>query len=185
MTEKKSKTPGTVELVLVLFLISAVTALLLGFVNFITEDRIAQIKAGDTSEAMTEVMPGDYKFVSLEGDWDSELVSSVYSAESGGTVQGYVVQISVSGFAGAIEMAVGVTTDAEVTGVALISHTETSGLGAEAEKESFRSQYVGATDTVDLSKNGGTIDAITGATITSEAVTSGVNAAIETVKSLN
>jgi len=185
MTERKTKQPGAVELVLVLFLISAVTALLLGFVNYITEDRIAQIKAGDTSDAMIEVMPGDYKFVSLEGDWSSELVSGVYSAESKGTVEGYVVQTSVSGFAGIIEMAVGLTAEAEVIRVALISHTETSGLGAEAEKESFRDQYIGAADALELTKNGGTIDAITGATITSAAVTNGVNAAIETVKSLD
>ena len=185
MTENKSKTPGTLELVLVLFLISAVTALLLGFVNFITEDRIAQIKVGDTSEAIIEVMPGDYKFAEINGEWSSRLVSSVHSAESGGAVQGYVVQLSVLGFAGYIDMAVGITTEAEVIGVAIISHTETSGLGAEVEKESYREQYIGATDTVELSKNGGTIDAITGATITSISVTDGVNAAIETVKNLN
>lgn len=75
-------------------------------------------------------------------------------------------------------MVVGVGTDGTVTGVSIISMSETSGLGANASKESFRGQFVGKSGELAVSKDGGEIDALTGATITSRAVTSGVNTAL-------
>ena len=75
-------------------------------------------------------------------------------------------------------MVVGVGTDGTVTGVSISSMSETSGLGANASKESFRSQFVGKSGVLAVSKDGGEIDALTGATITSRAVTSGVNTAL-------
>ena len=62
--------------------------------------------------------------------------------------------------------------------------SETSGLGDNAKRDTFRDQFIGATDTLAVSKDGGTIDALTGATITSRAVTDGVNIAMEAVKTL-
>ena len=81
-------------------------------------------------------------------------------------------------------MMVGVDTSGTVTGVSIVSHEETSGLGANATREEFRSQFVGATGSVAVTKDGGTIDALTGATVTSRAVSNGVNAALNAVASL-
>jgi electron transport complex protein RnfG len=80
-------------------------------------------------------------------------------------------------------MAVGVDGAGQVTGVQIISHTETSGLGANAAAnsaagQSFRDQFLGATGQLAVTQDGGTIDALTGATMTSRAVTQGVNAAL-------
>ena len=75
-------------------------------------------------------------------------------------------------------MVVGVDLAGTVTGVSIVSMAETSGLGDNAKKESFRSQFVGGSGQLAVTKDGGTIDALTGATVTSRAVTSGVNTAI-------
>ena len=86
-------------------------------------------------------------------------------------------------------MAVGVDNDYKCTGVSIVSHSETSGLGANAASTAqvgvdFRAQFVGQDETCALTKAGGEIDALTGATITSRAVTGAVATAIEAVKSL-
>ena len=185
MTKMKSKTPGAASLVLVLLAISAATALLLGLVNYITADRIKAINDEKTNSAMTEGMPDDIELTALEGEWDSKLVASVFAINRGGSLYGYAVELKVRGFAGTIDMAVDTTATGEVISVSIISHSETSNLGANAEKEDFREQYIGANEALSINKDGGTIDALTGATVTSRAVTAGVNAAIQTVQSID
>ena len=83
-----------------------------------------------------------------------------------------------AGFGGAIDMVVGIDAEGRVTGVAIVSMTETSGLGDNARKESFRSQFVGLSGSAALTKDGGSVDALTGATITSRAVADGVTQAL-------
>ena len=80
-------------------------------------------------------------------------------------------------------MMVGVDHDGKVLGISIVSHTETSGLGAVAAAstsagESFRGQFVGMSGSVSVTKDGGEVDSLTGATITSRAVCTGVNAAL-------
>ena len=72
----------------------------------------------------------------------------------------------------------------EVTGLAIITHAETSGLGSKATDPEWQAQFAGATDIVSVTKDGGTIEAITGSTITSRAVCDGVNAARAVVEAL-
>ncbi len=81
-------------------------------------------------------------------------------------------------YGGEILLMVGVGNDGAVTGVEVVSHSETSGLGANATKEEFRSQFKGVSQSVAVTKDGGQIDALTGATVTSRAVCDGVNAAL-------
>ena len=82
-----------------------------------------------------------------------------------------------------LDVMVGVNTDGTCSGVSIISHSETSGLGANATKEDFRNQFVGKSN-VAVTKDGGEIAALTGATITSRAVCDGVNAAIGAAASM-
>ena len=103
--------------------------------------------------------------------------------------KGYVVTTTFSGAQGSITMAVGVDTDMKCTGISIISHAETSGLGAKAAAASeygdwWRGQFVGTGDDVSLTKYGGTIDSITAATITSNAVAGAVAESIKAVESL-
>ena len=181
MTETKN--PNTAaRLILVLFAISAVVALLLGLTNYVTGDKIAAIKAEKTAAAMQEVLPADeYRPVDYAGD-DSR-VTELHEAVSGGTV-GYVVRLTVPGSQDKIDMLVGVGTDDCVTGVAIVDMSETAGLGANAAKPEFRAQYVGRSGALAVTKDGGDIDALTGATVTSRAVTNGVNAALAAAKAV-
>ena len=95
---------------------------------------------------------------------------------------GYVVRVSPNGFGGAIDMMVGISADGTVTGVAIVSQSETASLGANCTREDFRAQFTGRSGTLAVSKDGGEIDALTGATVTSRAVTQGVNTALAFVK---
>lgn len=180
MTETKKKSGGMLRLTVVLFTITAVVALLLGLVNFITVDKIEAINANKTATAMKEVLPAD-TYTELEYTGGDSLVAAVYKADD----EGYVVKVLPSGFGGAIDMVVGVDNDGVVTGISIIKMAETSGLGTNASKPSFKDQYIGGAGDFAVNKDGGEIDALTGATITSRAVTKGVNSAVEAVKTLD
>ena len=163
------------RLTLTLLLITAVVAGLLGLVNYLTEDRIAALTAEKAEKAMQEVLPAQ-NYAPVAHAMDG--VTEAYRADD----KGYVVRVSESGFGGTIDMMVGVGSDGKVCGVYIIEHSETSGLGANCVRDDFRAQYAGADGTLAVRKDGGTIDALTGATVTSRAVTSGVNLALAFVK---
>ena len=84
-------------------------------------------------------------------------------------------------------MMVGIGKDGKVLGISIISHTETAGLGAVAAAENtkgqaFRDQFIGMGGSLSVTKDGGQVDALTGATVTSRAICAGINAALECVK---
>ena len=169
------------RLALTLLLVTAFVAGALAGVNMITRDRITAIQAEKTQQAIAAVLPGGGE--KLAGFTDTTgLVKAVYASAAG-----YAVQVAPAGFDGAIDMMVGVGTDGTVLKIAIIDPTETAGLGAVAaantsKGEAFRGQFEGLTGSLSVDKDGGTIDALTGATVTSRAVTRGVNAAIACVK---
>ncbi len=166
---------STLKLAVILFAFAAVVAVLLGLVNKVTSDRIAAFNEEKTAAAMRAVLPADgYTRVENSAAEKLELVEEIYAAGD----LGWVVMVTPSGFGGELNMAVGVDKNGAVTGVSIIKMSETSGLGANANRESFRSQYTGKSGSVALKKQGGEIDALTGATVTSTAVTKGVNAAL-------
>ena len=167
------------RLALTLLAITAVVAALLAGVNMITAPAIAQLNAQKTQEAIELVLPGGGEEVA---DFPAvDLVAKVYKGENG-----YAVQTTPGGFDNTITMMVGIDNDGKVLGISIISHTETAGLGAVAAAgtpagEAFRGGFVGKSGSVSVTKDGGEINAITGATITSRAVCAGVNAALECV----
>ena len=177
------KTESTVmyvlRLALILLAITSVVAAALAGVNSITAPIIEQLNAEKTQKAIEAVLPGGGDSVAF--DDATGLVSVVYKGEAG-----YAVQVAPAGFDGAITMMVGVDFDGNVLGISVISHTETAGLGAVAAAttsagENFRAGFVGKSGSVSVTKDGGEIDSITGATITSRAVCVGVNAALDCV----
>ena len=182
MTESAKKQPSMARLVIVLFLVTAVVAFLLGMVDYITRDKIAENIKAKTDAAMSAVMTAD-EYIKTDSFTDTTgLVKSVYEAKtSDGTLVGFVSEVSPSGFGGAINMVVGVDTYGNITGISIVKMTETSGLGANAANTSFREQYVGKTGPLAVDKDGGEIVALTGATVTSRAVTTGVNAVLAAV----
>lgn len=162
------------KLALILLLITAVVAGLLGFVNMLTADKIAENTAKKANEAMQIVLPAP-SYEKLEVSYEG--VTEAYKAENG-----YVVRLNANGFGGAIDMMVGVDLNGAVTGISVISHAETASLGAECTRPDWQSQFVGAVGGLQVTKDGGTVDALTGATVTSRAVTQAVNRAVEFVK---
>jgi len=180
------KTESTVKyvlrLALTLLLITSLVAIALAGVNAITAPRIAALNAQKTQEAIEAVLPGGGEEVSF-----TDATGTVATVYKGGA--GYAVQVKPSGFNGAIDMMVGIDSNGKVLGISIISCTETAGLGAVAAAdtsagEAFRSQFAGTSGSVAVSKDGGALDAITGATITSRAVCAGVNAALACVASM-
>ena len=162
-----------------LFLIGAVVAAVLAGVNSVTAPAIAQLNYEKTQAAIQAVLPGGGAEVPFTDD--TGLVSVVYKGEAG-----YAVQVAPAGFDGPITMMVGIDFEGNVLGISVIKHTETAGLGAVAAAktsagETFRGWFVGQSGSVAVTKDGGSVEAITGATITSRAVCVGVNAALDCV----
>ena len=171
------------RLALTLLAITAVVAAALAAVNTITAPVIANLNAEKTQAAVEKVLPGGGELLDSFTD-ETGFVQAVYASESG-----YAVQVAPTGFNGPIVMMVGVDRDGNVLGIDVISNTETAGLGAVAGADSmkgqlFRDQFIGTSGSLAVKNDGGAIDSITSATISSRAVVAGVNAALACVESL-
>lgn len=160
------------RLTVTLLLICAFVAAVLAGVNAITKDRIAAIQERKIQAAIAEVLPDvqDLEKVPLAGD--TGMVSTVYASGSG-----YAVEVAPVGFDGEITMMVGIV-DGKVTGISIVSHTETPGLGAvaaaaNAKGESFRGQFIGLENGIAVDSGENSIDAMSGATVTSKGVVMG------------
>lgn len=174
--KKQSTALYILRLTFTLLLITAIVAAALGAVNAVTGPIIEKIKAEKTQLAIEAVLPGGGEELDSFSD-ATGTVQKVYASDTG-----YAIQVAPSGFAGQIVMMVGIV-DGKVNGISIISQAETAGLGAIAAAktsagEAFRNQFIGLSGALAVSKDGGTIDSITSATITSRAVTAGVNAAL-------
>ena len=172
------------RLALTLLVITSVVAAALAGVNSITEPIIAALNETKTQQAIEAVLPGGYDEQLSDFDNQGGLVSKIYKGANG-----YALEVLPSGFDNTITMMVGVDFEGKVLGISVVSHTETAGLGAVAAAgtpagENFRGQFVGASGSVSVTKDGGTMDAITGATITSRAICVGVNAALDCVANM-
>lgn len=175
-----------IKIGLILFAITAVAALILAFVNDKTLPTIEQNNIATQNEAMKAVFEDAVNFEKIEAALEDSLpegscVNSIYAADD----KGFVVLASPKGYGGEISLAVGVDNDLVVTGVYVISQSETAGLGANCVKPEWLTQFEGKTENIEVKKgsaSGNQIDAISSATITSKAVTKGVNDAISAVK---
>lgn len=169
---------------IMLLAVAAAAAFVLGLINLMTAGRIAAIAEETMNRAMQTVLPAaSYADTGAESDGE---VEAIYAAENGG----WVVQVTESGSQGLVTMMVGVSADYTCTGISITESSETAGLGAIAGQASekgdaFRAQFVGQSGTVAVTKEGGAIDAISGATITSKAVCKGVTAALAACQALN
>lgn len=167
---------------LTLFIITALAAALLAFVNGKTAPLIEKNSFEKERQALRAVLPEAAEFTPAELDFDDELVTGAYAARDwSGNIVGACVITETSGYDVGIQTVTGVDVNLKVTGVEIISMNETPGLGAKASEEGFRSQYKGKSGVIGVSKNGAdaeNIQAISGATKTSDGVTAGVNSAL-------
>ncbi len=170
---------------IIITVITLVAGLLLGVVYQVTKEPIAQQQAKKKNEACQEVFTDAVNFVSMDvtaGEEGADAdVDGVYEAQaSDGTVLGYVMEVTThTGYGGDIQFAMGVRMDGTINGISLLSISETPGLGMQAE-DVIKPQFAGKkADQFEVTKVGavteGQIDAISGATITSDAIVGGVN----------
>lgn len=185
---------------LVLVIVTLVCVALLAVVNQITRGPIEQAEIDARAEIYKTVYADAENFAEVDGaeamlensaqvlttaGFDGCYVNDVLSVtDDSGNIEGYVVAAtSPSGYGGDLQIAIGITKDGKLTGFDVVSNSETAGLGSKCTEDEFKSQFAGkAASTIEYTKTGATednqIDAISGATITTNAVTEAVNAAI-------
>ncbi len=176
-----------------LFVITAIAALCLSFVNKVTAPIIVENSAAAEAAALREVLGAAQEFSGAtvpEGvDVEGVTVQKVNVGLSNSEKVGYVVTaVSNAGYGGDIKVMVGIDNNLSVTRIQILESAETAGLGANASKPKFSGQFEGAKEALTVVKGDAgenEISAIASATITSKAVTSCVNAALETAKELN
>lgn len=166
----------------ILFLITAICVFALALCNNLTKDTIAKINLEKEENARRQVLGIAESFEEEKTGDDA----AIYVGKKGGEEVGYCVSISPKGFGGDINLMVGVDLNLNVTGVEIINMSETPGLGSKASDKKFISQFNGKGENISVIKSGAAADneivAISGATVTSKAVTEGVNNAIKAVK---
>lgn len=168
-----------VRLTLTLLLITAIVAAALAGVNALTKDKIAAIRAEKSNDAVSQVLKGKAEALELTGD--TGIVTGAYKSE-----YGYAVLVAPQGFAGPINIMVGVSNEGAITGIVIVSSSESPGYGAIAGEDSaaghaFRDQFVGMSGQLAVKQDGGQVDSISGATGSSRTIVSGINAALEFV----
>ena len=184
-----------------LTLITVVLGGVLGLVYSVTADPIARQEALKKQKACEEVYAEADAFETIDleadgladqieaalaqADLAEEQIDEAYLAQdASGEALGYVLTVTTGeGYGGDIQFSMGVSADGVIQGISFLSISETAGLGMRADTDSFKSQFAGIqADSIQYSKTGASadneIDALSGATITTNAVTNGVNAGL-------
>ena len=182
-----------------LTVIALVVAALLGLVNSITAGKIAEIDAENTRIAMSAVAPEGSEFtdkleisddVAAAAAAQGGKLTELYGVKNAGADAGYVMKIAASGSQGTITMMVGVDANKAITGISVVSHAETSGIGTKvmgnepnAAGVPVLDQFIGMSGSGSLVV-GKTVTAISGATVSTKGITMGANAALAAAEAL-
>jgi len=171
------------KLALKLFIVAAITTTLLVITHMVTLEPIANQNRLTLERMMRSLLEQAVAFEEIPMEQTGNIIR-VFEASNEGGIIGYIVELSPMGYAGRINMIVGVSTEDDVlAGMRVLRHTETPGLGALIVTERFFNRYTGRElaplRVVRVSERDDEIDAITSATITTAAVTGAVNEAIE------
>lgn len=189
---------------IILFVITLIAGCALGFGQEITKDPIAKAEKQAKQEAYQKVYKEANEFEEdsainkkvkesetfmKENDLSGAKIEEVTVAkDASGQSIGYVISfLATEGYGGEISLVMGMTNEGEITGFEVLKASETPGLGMKCEEPEFKNQFAGKnTDSIvytnDGAKADNEIDALSGATITTEAITKGVNAAIAFLK---
>ena len=198
-TRKTSKEPFRIpKPVIALTLIAAIAGVALSGVYSMTKDTIEDQKLQAERASYREVCPEAETFEDSEtakakleelagGNWGTDFGSTrineaIVGKDAAGNVVGYALSVSSKGFGGDVTMALGLTPDGEVKKISFTELNETAGLGMRANEDSFKDQFPGKSGSVSLVKGDAgenEISALTGATVTSTAVTNALNAGLD------
>ena len=180
-----------------LLVITLVAGFLLGFVYDVTLEPIKDQEALSQKKAYQEVFAdaADFKEKDVDSDaiasyliengWNKQTIDRVAEAMDGnGEKMGYVITVTDSeGYGGDITFSLGIRMDGTTNGISILSISETAGLGMKADTEDFRNQFKEKKTEAFISTKSGAqseeeIDALSGATITTNAIVNGVNAGL-------
>lgn len=168
---------------LILFIITAISTAIVASAYEVTKPIIDKQKIEKEDKARQAILPTAKTFEKMEEDFGTD-IKEVYKGLDGDKIVGYTVKTAPKGYGGEVETITAITTDKKISGVSMGAMSETPGLGAKAKDEPFIGQYKDKdAKELKLIKNGTPKDdeivAIAGATITSNAVTKGVNQSVK------
>ena len=174
--------------VCVLLAICVIIPLALSLTNKVTADKIAELEEKNSRETMANLIEAD-EFTENELEDGGESFTYYIAVKDGETV-GFIFKTAEKGYGGDVSVMTAVNPDGTIKAVAILDvSNETPGLGQNAAKESFYSQYANKKSGISLLKNGADtakneVNAVTGATLTSTAVNKAVNTALEQFESV-
>lgn len=159
--------------VLVLFAVCFCVSGVLGIVNAVTAEKIAETEAAALKEAAMTVLPGAANLVPIE----KEGITGYIGYDAAENKVGYTFTNAARGYGGAVTAVVGIDLSGNITGVSVTAPDETPGLGANVQKDSFLSHFLGKPKGKFVI--GGNVDGVTSATYSSRAVAEAVNMALD------
>ncbi len=181
-----------IKLGIILLIITSIAAVVLAFSNYFTKDIIANVEEKANNEARMEVLPQAKNFKPLDEESLKEIQSEnskvleVYIGyDESENIAGHTIKAASPGYGGDVLVITGISAEGKVTGMKVVSHQETPGLGANSTKPDFQNQFQGKSVSTEITvvksspSSENEVQALTGATITSRAVTNGVNIARE------
>lgn len=168
----------------ILLIITMIAGIVLGFANDLTKEAIIE-NSKVSKEDLSYIMPEAQGIQDMDIELDAEgNVKEIYEAVNGNDVVGYVLKVTSKGFHGAVDFVVGISKDDKVSGIKVLAHSETPGLGAKISEDKFTSRFkdkpaTGYLEVVKVTPNkDNEVEAISGATTSSKASVNAVNEAI-------
>ena len=172
-----------------LFLICAIVTLLLAVTNSVTAPKIAELQIETENKTKVAVLSDANNFSDAKKVAFNNVDYTYYEGyDADKNIVGYVFTTLAKGYGGDIITMVGIKADGTVAGMDFLSISETAGLGMNADADEFKNQFVGKSGEIGVNKTTSSdteIQALTGATITSKAVTEAVNIALELFEEVN
>lgn len=177
------------KLGIILLIVTLIAGLILGIVFNVTKGPISEQEKLNNDKAIKELFSAadtfDVKDVKLD---KKDPIKEITEAKKGSDIVGYAIKAETKGYAGAITLMAGISKEGKITGIQILSQSETAGLGQNCTKEPFKKNFrnkpidtpLVVIKTSPVKDN--EVSAITGATITSKAVTDIVNDIVEFYK---
>lgn len=168
----------TLKLGIILFVFTVVSAGVLAVSNNATKGKIAELEMAGSIGALQEIFGEDVKFQPLDEDKQNQIIEAnpsvveIFEALNGDSVTGYAIKNISKGFGGDLVLMTGFNIDGTVSGMRVLEHSETPGLGARSEEPEFTNRFIGLSTADDI-----TVEALSGATATTNGVLAGVNSA--------
>ena len=171
-----------VNMLIALMVITIVSGGVLGFVYGLTKPAIDQVEANKNLKAINEVLKTDVEIATTEAKVIEDLTYNLAYDANGDFIGAAVKTYSNNGFGGKVELMVGILNNGYINKVSVLAQAETPGLGANMTNEKWKSQFDGKNPKefiLKVTKDGGNVDAITAATISSRAVSEAIQKAVD------